>query len=344
MVSFRAFQIWIARSESRGSQPPRSRFRFFALTQMDTDVEDEDDEGVVPEATHRSGARRLVIVGAQTQVDPVDPTALHEEWDRSDTESTESCGGTSDVVGEMEVEPLLEPPVPAVAVPVESFLDSFQLLAEVDLDVVFKHRPCLMKSVPGFLKGRIGLPCVLRLLKSIRDVPRRMQPGHYGAGSCSCCSLDFCWTSRPEVVWCQRSSCSTDSRCSNRDWAFFLIASMEHATRAAQASSRRSHRRDHDNLESRAARAEALVHMGELSAARQALGGEAAVAPGNRETLNALQNPVRRPPVLRDPIPQDILHVVPTEQFCLDFGAFTRNIRSARRGAASGPSGMTAEN
>ena len=108
------------------------------------------------------------------------------------------------------------------------------------------------------------------------------------------------------------------------------------------ASSRQSRRRVHDNLESRAARAEALVHMGELSAARQALEG-AAVAPGNRETLNALQNPVRHPPVLRDPIPQDILHVAPTEQFCLDFDTFTRNIRSARRGAAGGPSGMTAE-
>ena len=54
-------------------------------------------------------------------------------------------------------------------------------------------------------------------------------------------------------------------------WASLLIASMEHATRAAQASSCRSHRRDHDNLESRAALAEALIHMGELSAARQAL-------------------------------------------------------------------------
>ena len=66
-------------------------------------MEDEDDEGVIPEATrveiHRSGARRLAIVGAQTQVDPVDPTALDEEWDRSDTESSESRGGTSDVVG-----------------------------------------------------------------------------------------------------------------------------------------------------------------------------------------------------------------------------------------------------
>ena len=77
----------------------------------------------------------------------------------------------------------------------------------------------------------------------------------------------------------------------------------------------RSRRHDTDNLESRAARAEALVHMGELSAARQALGG-AAVAPGTRDTLNALQDPERRPPVL---LPPDILHAGPVEQFSLDF-------------------------
>ena len=41
--------------------------------------------------------------------------------------------------------------------------------------------------------------------------------------------------------------------------------------------------------------------MGELSAG-QALEG-ASVAPGNRETLNQLQDPVRRPPVMRDPHP-----------------------------------------
>ena len=82
--------------------------------------------------------------------------------------------------------------------------------------------------------------------------------------------------------------------------------------------------------------------MGELSAARLALEG-AAVAPGTRATLAALQDPERRLPVLRDPIPPDILNMNPVEQFSLDIEVFTSNIRSARRGAAGGPSGMTAE-
>ena len=78
------------------------------------------------------------------------------------------------------------------------------------------------------------------------------------------------------------------------DWAPLLATGIDCASRAAQASSRRSRRRDLDNLEARAARAEALTQMGELSAARLALEG-AAVAPGTRATLAALQDPERRP-------------------------------------------------
>ena len=61
----------------------------------------------------------MVILGAQTQVDPVDPTVLDEDLDEgsdqsSDTENTDSRSETSDVEGEAEV-----------AVPVERFIDSF---------------------------------------------------------------------------------------------------------------------------------------------------------------------------------------------------------------------------
>ena len=90
-----------------------------------------------------------------------------------------------------------------------------------------------------------------------------------------------------------------------------------------------------DDLESTAARAEALVQMSELSSARQAHEG-ATVAPGNDVALRALQDPSRRPPVLRDPIPDDILNVVPTRLFTLDSEEFARNVTSAKRGSAGG--------
>ena len=49
-------------------------------------------------------------------------------------------------------------------------------------------------------------------------------------------------------------------------------------------------------------KAQALVHLGELSSARQALKG-AAVAPGSQETLSTLSDPCKRPPLLQDPLP-----------------------------------------
>ena len=56
------------------------------------------------------------------------------------------------------------------------------------------------------------------------------------------------------------------------DWGSLILASRECSTQAAVVRRRRS-RRTEDNLEHRAARAEVLVHMGELSSARQALEG-----------------------------------------------------------------------
>ena len=213
-----------------------------------------------------------MIVGAQTQVDPVDPTALDEEWDRSDTESIESRGGTSDAVGEMEVEPFLEPPVPPVAVPVGNFLGSFQWLVEVDLEVVFKQRPCLMKSVPGFLKW--AYRSAMRVALTEIDQGRSEEDATRSSRGWKL----FLLLPRLLLHKPPRGGLVPKKQLQHRfevfsqgDWVSLLNASMEHATRAAQASSRRSRRRDHDNLEFRAARAEGLVHMGEFSEARQAL-------------------------------------------------------------------------
>ena len=76
--------------------------------------------------------------------------------------------------------------------------------------------------------------------------------------------------------------------------------------------------------------------IGEVSAARQAL-ESTGLAPGNRSTLNELRNRERRPPTAREPLP-------PERPFDLDEEVFCRNLRSARRRAAPGPSGMTCEN
>ena len=68
------------------------------------------------------------------------------------------------------------------------------------------------------------------------------------------------------------------------------------------------------------------VQFGELSAARQALEG-AAVAPGTLATLAELTNPERCPRLPRQPINEDIMRMVPGEQFQLDPDEFLIGLR-----------------
>ena len=75
----------------------------------------------------------------------------------------------------------------------------------------------------------------------------------------------------------------------------------------AALARRRRGRRALDDVPSRISRAEALVHMGDFSSARQALEGSA-LAPGSEATLNALRDPLKRPPVRRDPTPRHLAH------------------------------------
>ena len=69
----------------------------------------------------------------------------------------------------------------------------------------------------------------------------------------------------------------------------------------------------------------------------------AALAPRNQATLDVLRDATRRPSRARDPLPDAVTSHVPVRPFDLDEAQFCRNLRSARRGAAAGPSGMTTE-
>ena len=95
-----------------------------------------------------------------------------------------------------------------------------------------------------------------------------------------------------------------------------------------------------DIVEKRVEWAEALISMGEISAARHALEGSP-VAPGNEDTLNALRDEDRRPPVPRDPILEEIVRTVPARPFELDKDKFLHCLRTARRGAAGGPAAQS---
>ena len=121
-----------------------------------------------------------------------------------------------------------------------------------------------------------------------------------------------------------------------------LLESNSIAEAGTQAAVRKRRQHVQDDISRRAARAERLALLGELSAGRQALEG-ATIAPGNLSTLRDLTDPIRRPAAPREPLHEDLTRFVPEHDFQLDPDVFLANVRSARRGAAAGPSGMTAD-
>ena len=125
------------------------------------------------------------------------------------------------------------------------------------------------------------------------------------------------------------------------DWVTLLRESQEAAQEATTSRCRRR-RTQVDSIERRAERAQALVAMVEISAGRSALEGDP-IAPGNEATLNSLRDEIRKPRALREPLPAHVANPRPAMEFELDKDRFLKNLRSAKRGAAAGPSGMTSE-
>ena len=126
-----------------------------------------------------------------------------------------------------------------------------------------------------------------------------------------------------------------------RDWGS-LLSQSEEAAKSAAAIRQRRQRTRVDSVEQRAERAQSLAELGELSSARLALDG-ASCAPRNEQTLRALRDPRRRLVALREHLPDEVQSHQPVVPFDLDHEAVLQNLRSARRGAAPGSSGMTSE-
>ena len=119
-------------------------------------------------------------------------------------------------------------------------------------------------------------------------------------------------------------------------WHDLIVSSNRCAEEAATVWRRRARRVQSNQEEKRATRAFNLVQKEELSAGRHALEG-AELAPGNENTLTELRRRASRPRERVPPVPPD----VPT--FNLDEKIFSRNVQSARRGAAGGLFGMTSD-
>jgi hypothetical protein len=96
---------------------------------------------------------------------------------------------------------------------------------------------------------------------------------------------------------------------------------------------------DEQDLERRGERANSLVHLGELSAARRIMVSEG-LAPGSADTLRQLR---ARPQEPYCELSDDVKHFVPDVAFALSRPLLTSNLKRARRGAAAVPTGGTSE-
>ena len=118
------------------------------------------------------------------------------------------------------------------------------------------------------------------------------------------------------------------TKFAQRQWLDLLTQSVAASAAAIEMRSRRR-TTGTDSVEKRAERAEALICLGEISAARRAL-----EASGTEATHRALTDVRQRPPELRDTIPDVILESELVHPFEMDEEMFLQNLRTARRGGS----------
>ena len=259
----------------------------------------------------------------------------------SDTESLDD--GASDAGVAEEVGPVEAVPVPFETPQREAIVRGFASLDMFELTNIFRCRAAVMRSVPCILRGafrsvlRIAMEEAVagqevfdevrqdRAWKLFLLLPRMLlhRPARGGLV--------------PKAKLIERFA-----KFGRGEWADLVEESIRSAEAGSQAAIRKRRRQEDDDLARRVARAERLARLGELSSARQAL-ESAAVAPGSLRTLHELTNPERRPAVPRSLLDPELDDFEPGEQINLDPELLTKTLRTARRGAAAGPSGMTAE-
>ena len=256
----------------------------------------DDAAGHVPrEPRVQLDRRRLQVQDtpqSEGEVAAVPQFVDHGESDRPlrDTESLSSQGFSTDIDGQSEVsgveeaESEVEPDPPFRMPGVATLRAAFLLLDQVNLADEMKERASVMKSVPKILRGPYRI-AMRTALEEICGGHRSQEGVRQERGWKLFFLLPRMLLHRPARGGLFPRS-KLESRFESfvrRDWGSLISASRTCNAQAASIRQRRR-RRSQDCVERRAALAEALVHMGELSSARQALEGEE-LAPGSRHTI-----------------------------------------------------------
>ena len=210
----------------------------------------------------------------------------HPTQDLSDTVSlpvSESSARVSGA-GEHADDPNLVPPIAFVVPPRAALVEGFASLDEFDLRTVFQRRAVVMRTIPPILRVPFGNALRIAMDEAIGGIdelrqerawrlylilPRMLlqRPGRGGL--------------EPRSTIEERLRLFAEGR-----WADLVNESIQSALLGSEVA-RRKRRRQDDDVARRAAIAEKLVSVGELSAACQAPEG-ASVAPGTLRTLREL--------------------------------------------------------
>ena len=215
--------------------------------------------------------------------------------------------------------------------------ESWEQLDEVDQSEWFLARIPMLKSCPHFLRGRLRQCWAVALrerhrARQVHDnaaeerawklfglVPVMLLHRPRGSGS----------VGRDELA--QRAD-----DFARGHW----IALLHNARRSVVEVRGRIAKSEAQEQARRGRAALSRVQQGQVSRARQELTG-ADLAPKTLDTLAELQG--RRPQVRGMDIPQDVMEFVPDRPVQLDLTLFTKCLRNAPSGSASGPGGCTNE-
>ena len=168
-----------------------------------------------------------------------------------------------------------------------------EFLDSVDLQVVFRTRALVMKSVPILLKGAFKAA----LICAMRDGNNQGHDLRAERGWKMLMLLPRMLLARPRGGKVSKKKLQERiDLFTSGQWQSLLDVSDECARAGVVSKVRASRRPRQDNIQSGVQRAEALVQMGELSARFLS----ADVALGNLATLAQLTDPDRRPPIPRD--------------------------------------------
>ena len=218
---------------------------------------------------------------------------------------------------------------------------AFQSLDEIDLQETLMKKFIGFQSPPTFLKGRMrqAMQFALEAILQATTADQTLRSWKL-------------WLLLPRMLLHRPPGIRTISK---PDWRLRIAQFQEGEwttllRQAAAANPQRAnistdpHQTSPEtpDSEQRTRRARQLVHQGELSAARQALTA-GPLAPSTDATLRELRDPARRPPHPYQEFPQHLTEFHPPAPPNLPPTQLLTNLRKARKGAAPGPSGFTAE-